>query len=760
MSQDPPTGTAGGGPSGFVPCLRLRHEVLLPASGKASTADRVAVMDLTFDYGGVIVRSGRQSAVARDLAAERQARLQVERLGAVEVECLESMEERLATDADYVIGPDGDPQEICGFIAQALPRLRELGFRVDVASDFPWCIAEPEPPWYAALQAVSGRPNWFDLELGVEVEGRHVNLLPALLHLLGRVSQAARLESLFPVGGRPMCVPVGERDYVLMPPERLRLLASVVRELYGDGEGERVRFRAEQSGALARLDQAFPAKPIAWHGDKQLRDRAVALAAKPIEAPLPPPGLLATLRPYQSQGLAFLQHLRTHEVGGILADDMGLGKTLQTIAHILREKTEGRLTAPTLVVAPTSLLHNWRREIRRFAPALRVLTLKGSDRQPLWKSLAQHDVGLVTYGTLLRDEDVAGRMEFHLLILDEAQAIKNSRSQCRRALVGLCARNRLCLTGTPIENHLGEMWSLMDFLNPGLLGDEEDFRLRYVLPVEREGNAERLAELRQRIAPYLLRRTKEEVAKNLPPKTEILHPIELSGAQRDLYESLRVSAHAEVRQAIADRGLAASSIAILDALMKLRQCCCDPRLLPGDRGQDIPESAKWEYFMALLDENLAAGRRVLVFSQFTRMLARMAYAFRERQIGYVELTGATANRQAPIDSFERGDVDVFLISLKAGGAGINLTSADTVIHYDPWWNPAAQAQATDRAHRIGQRKPVFVHKLIVAGSVEEEMMRLQRRKQLLADGLLGAPAPGASTLCEEDLRRLFAPLQQ
>jgi SNF2 family DNA or RNA helicase len=238
-----------------------------------------------------------------------------------------------------------------------------------------------------------------------------------------------------------------------------------------------------------------------------------------------------------------------------------------------------------------------------------------------------------------------------------------------------------------------------------------------------------------------------------------VHPIELAGAQRDLYESLRVSAHAEVRQAIADRGLAASSIAILDALMKLRQCCCDPRLLPGDRGQDIPESAKWDYFQSLLDDNLKAGRRVLVFSPFTRMLAHMAAALRERQVVFVELTGATVNRQERIDAFERGDANVFLISLKAGGAGINLTSADTVIHYDPWWNPAAQAQATDRAHRIGQTKPVFVHKLIVSGSVEEEMMRLQRRKQLLADGLLGAAAFSTSAFTEENLRRLFAPLE-
>ncbi|HEX7506532.1 MAG TPA: DEAD/DEAH box helicase [Polyangia bacterium] len=726
---------------------------------KIRKPELVAVMDLAFDYRGVLVRAGDRPAIERDIASERHARFLVERLGAVEVDCLDRLAGRLVTDADYVIGADGDAQDICAFVAQAVPRLRELGFRIEVATDFPWHIAEPEPPWFAALEPVSGRTNWFDLELGVEVDGRCVNLLPALLDILSRVPEMARLESLFPAGGRPMCVPVGERDYVLMPPERLRLLASVLRELYGDGDGERVRFRADQSTALARLDQAFSRKPLSWYGEKRMCERAVSLTFTPPQAAQPPPGLLATLRPYQEQGLAFLQHLLAHEVGGILADDMGLGKTLQTIAHILREKTEGRLSAPVLVVAPTSLLFNWRREMKRFAPALRVLALTGSDRRPLWKRLVQQDVGLITYATLLRDQEVASRLEFHMVILDEAQAIKNPRSQCRQAAAELSARQRLCLTGTPIENNLVELWSLMDFLNRGILGNEEAFRARYSIPVEREGNAERLAELRGRIAPYLLRRTKEEVAQNLPTKTEIVHPIELEGAQRDLYESLRVSAHAEVRQSIADRGLAASTITILDALMKLRQCCCDPQLLPSDRGRDIPESAKWNYFLSLLEENLAASRRILVFSQFTRMLARMAHAFRERGIGFVELTGATTNRQKPIDAFERGEANVFLISLKAGGTGINLTSADTVIHYDPWWNPAAQAQATDRAHRIGQTKPVFVHKLIVAGSVEEEMMRLQRRKQLLADGLLGARASSGTSLTEENVSRLFAPLK-
>jgi superfamily II DNA or RNA helicase len=733
-------------PYRFVPCLRLRHETLLAVT-KAQKPERVALIDLSFEYEGG----------ERDRAGERHMRMLLERQGAVEVDCVDGLAARLPQGGEYVIGADGHDQDICAFLAVSVGRLRQQGFRVEVAADFPWRIVAPEPPWFADLEPASGKPHWFDLELGIEIDGRRVNLLPALLHMLGRVPALTRLEALFPAGGRPLCLPVGERDYVLMPPERLRILAGVLRELYGD-EDEPVRFNAGQATALARLDQAFTDTRLHWYGASETMHRARSLAAAPVVAAFPPPGLLATLRPYQAEGLAFLQHLVAHQVGGILADDMGLGKTLQTIAHILREKTEGRLTAPALVVAPTSLLGNWRREIHRFAPALRVATLRGNDRQAQWKHLPRHDVGLITYGTLLRDEDVARRQEFHLLILDEAQAIKNTRSLSRRVVVNLNARHRLCLTGTPIENHLGELWSLLDFLNPGLLGDENSFRERYAFPIERENNGERLAQLRSRVAPYLLRRIKEEVAKDLPPKTEILHAIELRGDQRDLYESLRVAAHAEVRQVISDRGFASSAITILDALMKLRQCCCDPLLL-GERGAEVRESAKWTYFANLLDDQLAAGRRVLVFSQFTRMLARMGRALRDKGVAYVELTGATANRQKPIDAFERGDANVFLISLKAGGAGINLTSADTVVHYDPWWNPAAQAQATDRAHRIGQRKPVFVHRLIVAGSVEEEMMRLQRRKQLLADGLLGAATAGP-ILNEANVSRLFAPLRQ
>jgi SNF2 family DNA or RNA helicase len=345
-------------------------------------------------------------------------------------------------------------------------------------------------------------------------------------------------------------------------------------------------------------------------------------------------------------------------------------------------------------------------------------------------------------------------------VLDEAQAIKNARSQAHQAAGNLQARHRLCLSGTPVENSVRELWSLFDFLNPGLLGDSEWFDHRFTRPIEREANAARLEQLRRQIAPFVLRRTKEEVARELPAKTEIIRPVELRGAQRDLYEGLRLAGHEEVRRAIADRGIGASTVTILGALMKLRQACCDPRLLPGEAARDVPESAKYQLLLELLAQQRAAGRRVLVFSQFATMLALIAEGLRREGCPFVVLTGATQNRQRPIDDFQSGRCDVFLISLKAGGTGLNLTRADTVIHYDPWWNPAVQAQATDRAHRIGQTQPVFVYNLIVAGSVEERMLALQRRKRALAAGLLGPSETGSLALGPADVDRLFAPMGQ
>jgi superfamily II DNA or RNA helicase len=729
----------------FVPCIRVGTEALM---GPRFQEVQLPVISLHFDYGG---------APDRDPERERQARYLLESFGAVELACLEDYSAGPESTADYLVRVDEDVHGLCGFSAYALPQLRALGWRVSVAPDYPFQVVEGEAPWYARVEPEAG--DWFNLELGIEIDGRRVNLLPALLDLLERLPQAGRLDSIIPGGARCFALPLGDNRYLPVAPERLRILVGVLRELYDPEAPKTLGFSAAQAACLASMDAAFTrGGGLRWEGATAVRERGQALAAKPSPDVVPPSGLRASLRPYQQQGLAWLQHLRAHDASGVLADDMGLGKTLQAIAHLCAEKEAGRLDRPALVVAPTSLLGNWRRELQRFAPHLRVVVLYGPRRREQFLGLHRNDVVITTYSVLVRDEAMLSNREFSFLILDEAQAIKNPRSLAHKAALKLQARHRLCLSGTPVENGLSELWSLFEFLMPGLLGDADWFRHRFINPIEREGNNERMASLRAQVAPFILRRMKEEVARDLPPKTEIVRAVELRGAQRDLYESLRVAVHAEVRQAIRRKGLAASTITILDGLMKLRQVCCDPRLLPGEIAREVATSAKHDLLMEMLGQQLERGRRVLVFSQFASMLALIAQSLRRAGIRYSELTGATQDRQRAVDTFEQRHAEVFLISLKAGGTGLNLTSADTVIHYDPWWNPAAQAQATDRAHRIGQQRPVFVYKLIVAGSVEERMLTLQRRKQQLADGLLGRAAEAALPLSSGEVEQLFAPI--
>jgi superfamily II DNA or RNA helicase len=759
MSPTPPAfaprdAAAAFGPS---PRLGLRVETVLVPDGDPLLGrvreESAAVAELSFDY---------PAGAARDLDEERRARYLLESLGAMELACLEEVTVYPGSKADYIIRADGNVHGLCSFTAYAVPQLRTLGWRVDLPTEYPYQVVAPDVPWYAHV-ADDEQPGWFNLELGIEVDGRRVNLLPALLELLQAMPPSAPLERLTP-GGRAFALPAGENQYVTVPPERLRILVKVLRELYEEGArgAPAVRFPAARAGSLGQLDAAFAERTVAgarrglaWTGATALAARGRGLAGAPAAAPVPG-ALRATLRPYQEDGLRWLQHLRAHDAGGVLADDMGLGKTLQTIAHLVAEKEAGRLDAPALIVAPTSVVGNWRRELGRFAPHLRVQLVRGAGRRFQWRQADRCDVALTTYSLLVRDEALLASRRFSMLILDEAQAIKNPRSQAHGAAARINAGHRLCLSGTPVENHLGELWSLFDFLNPGLLGDADWFRHRFAVPIEREQNFERLRALREQVAPYVLRRTKEEVARDLPPKTEIVRPVELGGAQRDLYESLRVAGHAEVRRVIARKGLGGSTITILDALMKLRQVCCDPRLVRGEAATGVRESAKYDVLMELVGQQLAQGRRVLVFSQFASMVNLIAQGLTARDVRWVALTGATVDRQGAVDTFQQRRADVFLITLKAGGTGLNLTSADTVIHYDPWWNPAVQAQATDRAYRIGQSRPVFVYNLIVAGSVEERMLALQRRKRELADGIL---APGAGLpVSAREVEGLFAPM--
>jgi SNF2 family DNA or RNA helicase len=473
-----------------------------------------------------------------------------------------------------------------------------------------------------------------------------------------------------------------------------------------------------------------------------------------------PEGLGITLRPYQLHGVAWLQYLRQHHLGGIPADDMGLGKTAQALAHLLLEKQAGRLDRPALAVLPTSLLFNWEAEARRIAPGLRVLSLQGADRASDQQRIAEHDLVLTSYALLWRDIAALQGHEFHLLILDEAQAVKNPASRTAAAVRKLRARHRLCLTGTPLENHLGELWTQFDFLMPGFLGDARSFGRIWRTPIEVNGETARARLLAQRIRPFVLRRRKTEVAAELPARTDIVKRVRLRGEQRDLYESVRVAADEEIRRILQRKGFAGARITILDALLKLRQVCCDPRLLKGAETSPTVERAKLELLREMLPALLAEGRRILVFSQFTEMLGLIGQELTLLDLPWLSFTGDTpvAARAGIVERFQQGEVPLMLVSLKAGGVGLNLTAADTVIHVDPWWNPAVEEQATARAHRIGQTQPVFVYKLLVEGSIEERMLALQARKAALADGVLGSDAGLEEKFSAEDLRLLLAPL--
>jgi len=350
-----------------------------------------------------------------------------------------------------------------------------------------------------------------------------------------------------------------------------------------------------------------------------------------------------------------------------------------------------------------------------------------------------------------------GEMNFGCIVLDEAQSIKNPTAKVTQALKTLTIPRRLCLTGTPLENHLGELWSQFDFLMPGFLGSRKHFNRYFRTPIETHGSSERQERLRDLIRPFLLRRRKEQVATELPAKTEIIREVALEPEQARLYESIRVSMEHRVRALLAERGLARSHIEMLDALLKLRQTCCHPALVKLDSARGVKESAKTDLLMSMLEELLNEGKKILLFSQFTEMLGLIEAELHRRDVRYAKLTGRTRKRDEVIDSFQHGDIPLFLISLKAGGTGLNLTAADTVIHYDPWWNPAVENQASDRAHRIGQTKPVFIYKLVASNTVEEKIMAMQSHKKQLADQTINQGESGAlSSLTADDILSLFS----
>jgi len=610
------------------------------------------------------------------------------------------------------------------FMENHLEKLRESGWNIEIDESFNFSFEYADEIVVQSEEGGDTNP-WFELSFSVEVGGRSVALMPIVASLLQEYDSIEEIPE-------KLNLEMEEGKFLHIESKDIKSILKTIFELFDKKEGDSLIIKPYDAHLLD-LDEE---SDIVWKGAKELKALSLKLKNfKGIESVLPAKTLNAKLRDYQQFGLEWLNFLHIFRFGGILADDMGLGKTVQTLAFLQLLKSRNKLNGPTLIVMPTSLIGNWKSEIEKFTPELRYLELYGLARAEKFKEIENHDIILTTYQLAQRDEEKYKKEKFFYIILDEAQKIKNPKTKMAVAIKSFASEYKLALSGTPIENHLGELWSIFDFVMPGFLENLKLFKGLYQNPIEKENDMTCRSLLNKKVAPFILRRTKDEVALELPSKTEIIKRASFDKTQATLYENIRVTMEKKVREAIKGKGLSRSHITILDALLKLRQVCCHPSLLKLESATKVKESAKLMLFLELIDELQSEGRKVLVFSQFTSMLSILEEEIKKRKYTYTKLTGATRKREEAIERFTKGDANIFLISLKAGGVGLNLVAADTVIHYDPWWNPAVENQATDRAYRIGQDKPVFVYKLIVENSIEEQILKLQGKKKSLQDGI-------------------------
>jgi hypothetical protein len=657
---------------------------------------------------------------------------------------------------------------VARFLANTLPRWKRAwtvtyGPRLE-ATLSTVDIAQPE----FSMRSGSGN-DWLSLDLKLSVGGKPVELDQSEIQRWLQTGQShAR---------------TANKRVLLVPTEAW----SEMKEVLADCEVE------QEPGKISvkRTYASFVAGALAAQGFREVEASSVqaltSTATVDVKAALDAK-LWEQLRPYQAQGVEWLASLAQRHFHGLLADDMGLGKTLQALifAAWLAEKEEGRSKKVEgtgeskvsdghrpplkLVVCPTSLVTNWLREAARFVPHLRTLDLTGADRAEKWATRGNHDLLVTSYAILRRDLERYREEEFSLVILDEAQHIKNRGSQNAQSAKALRARHRLILTGTPLENSILDLWSLFDFLSPGYLGTAAEFKERYEGPLVKGPEPKLMERLRYKVRPFFLRRTKEEVLTELPPKLEFPTLIELSDEQREVYRAVLAQGRREVFEHSDKEGRKSGKdrLAVLTTLLRLRQVCCHLDLLPtegavshggrgGDKARWNEPSAKMERTFELIDEAIDGGHRVLLFSQFVKVLHLLRDEAVRREMRFCYLDGQTVERQAEVDKFHAdAGIPLFFISLKAGGTGLNLTGADTVIHFDPWWNPAVEEQATSRAHRMGQARSVSAYKLIAAGTVEEKIQAMQTRKRQLFEASLGGDAAFVEKLTGEDLEELLA----
>jgi len=701
----------------------VREEHPAPTPILRVTADPVvswqsarATGELSFDYAGTIVKAGAPQRAAFDEAGRRIVRRDpdAERAAREELHALGFRDEY-----DYYHG-----RRVTRVAASRLPRviatLVERGWAVETEVGRVRAAGELEVE-------VSSGIDWFELRGGAafgDARAALPELLAALRHGDSTVTLSDGTIGILPDSWR----------------ERLRALAGVA-----DSSGDTVRFTRSQVGLLDALLAAMPAAAVDEQFERARRELRSFETLAPAD---PPPSFQGELREYQREGLAWLHFLHRFGFGGCLADDMGLGKTVQALA--LLEERRLAASGPSLVVVPRSLLFNWRQEAARFTPSMRVLVHEGRDRARAVAAFNDYDLVLVTYGTMRRDAPLLTDAHFDYVILDEAQAIKNAGTDTAKAARLLRGRHRLAMSGTPVENRLAELWSLFEFLNPGMLGAARVFK---ALGAAEDGESGRSL-IASAVRPFVLRRTKEQVAPELPEKLEQTIYVELEPKERKRYDELRDHYRASLLGRIARDGIAKSKIQILEALLRLRQAACHSGLLDAKRAGD--SSSKFDLLIPKLAEAVAEGHKALVFSQFTSLLALLKPQLDAEKITYEYLDGQTRDREERVTRFQTDSAcSVFLISLKAGGLGLNLTAADYVFLLDPWWNPAVEAQAIDRTHRIGQTRRVFASRLIARDTVEEKVLELQQSKRDLAEAIIGGDSSLIARIRREDLEVLL-----
>ncbi|NLG36044.1 MAG: hypothetical protein GX548_11885 [Lentisphaerae bacterium] len=672
----------------------------------------------------------------RDSGAEQKALASLARFGVTG---------RHGADLSDIVGT----REVMNFLGRAVPYLRRRGWRIEWGGRIRQRMDEAvfATP-VVHIDPEAGGDGWFDVRFDFDDgEGGSLSAVD--------IQRALRKgEAFVEHNGRT----------ILLDAEAIQALQSVFSDC-ATGEGRRPGsfrlapvYAAYAASALQDLDGIDVEAPPSWIQAADRETRIESMADEALD-----PAMDRLLRPYQKDGVRWLRFLQRNRFGGILADEMGLGKTLQILVWLSMASAgdSGGTRKPSLIVCPTSLVDNWAAEAERFTPGLRIGTMSGADRHARWKDLQAFDVVVTSYALMRRDIDLYAPMDFLAVVLDEAQHIKNQSTQNAQAAKRLRADHRFVLTGTPIENGVSDLWSIMDFLMPGYLGSHEDFRARMAQPIAQGGPEGDLAQwkLRRKLRPFLLRRLKKDVAKELPPKIERIAGCALSPDQKKVYAALLEDSREKIAGLVADQGFQRAKFEILNTLLRLRQVCCHLDLLRLE-GLDAREpSSKMDLFFELLDEAMDAGHRVLVFSQFVSMLTLLRRELDRRGLRYCYLDGATQNRLQIVHQFNSdASIPLFLISLKAGGTGLNLTGADMVIHFDPWWNPAVENQATDRAYRIGQKRTVYSVKLIAQDSIEERVLALQRKKQQIYNATLedDDSIGDAQNLTWDDVQELLA----